>query len=70
MRRLGEYLVEDGVLRRAQVESVVVRQRLLASQGRAKRFGQILLDIGLVTVDQLERAVQRQEHDRHQPACT
>ncbi len=64
MRTLGEYLIEDGVLTRAQVDAALARQREIASGGRPKRFGEVLREIGLATEAQVQAALDRQERER------
>lgn len=64
MKTIGQYLVEDGVLTPAQVDSALERQRAMASQGQQKRFGEVLLDMRLVTPAQLQAAIDRQQRER------
>lgn len=64
MKTIGEYLVEDGVLTPTQVETVLARQKDMAARGERKRFGEVLLDMDLVTGDQLQAAIDRQQIER------
>jgi signal transduction histidine kinase len=58
--RFGEYLVTNGDIAEAQLQAALARQRESAAQGAHKTIGQILLEMGLVTREQLDRASLRQ----------
>ena len=64
IKTLGEYLVEDGALTDAQVERVLARQREMAAAGDRKRFGEVVLELGLASTEQLQRALDRQLLER------
>lgn len=64
MKNIGEYLVEAGALTAAQVETVLARQREMVARGDRKRFGEVLLEMRLVSADQLQAAIDRQQRDR------
>lgn len=64
MKTIGQYLVDDGVLTAAQVDVVLERQRAMASRGEQRRFGEVLLDMRLVTPAQLQAAIDRQQRER------
>ncbi len=64
MKTIGEYLVEDGALTSAQVETVLARQKDMAARGERRRFGEVLLEMRLVTAGQLQAAIDRQQLER------
>lgn len=58
--RFGEFLVREGYLSPSQLQEGLRRQREAAAIGNSKTIGQVLLDMGVVTHDQLEVAGMRQ----------
>jgi signal transduction histidine kinase len=54
--RFGEFLVREGYLSPGQLQTGLTRQREAATMGSAKTIGQVLLEMGVVTRDQLEVA--------------
>lgn len=64
MKTIGEYLVDDGALTPTQVETVLARQKDMAARGERKRFGEVLLEMRLVTPAQLQAAIDRQQRER------
>ncbi len=54
--RFGEFLVREGYLSPGQLQTGLQRQREAAALGNPKTIGQVLLDMGIVTRDQLEIA--------------
>ena len=54
--RFGEFLVREGYLSPSQLQDGLMRQREAGTLGLSKTIGQVLLDMGLVTRDQLEVA--------------
>ena len=58
--RFGEFLVTNGDITEAQLHAALTRQREEAAQGAQKTIGQTLLEMGLVTRDQLDRASLQQ----------
>ncbi len=67
VRRIGDYLVELGYVRREDVEGVATRQAALRAQGKEFTIGNLLLDYRYVTHEQLYAAVREQE--RAYQAC-
>jgi hypothetical protein len=61
---LGEFLVGEGLLRQADLDRALVQQE----RDRAKRIGEVLLDLGFLDADALAQAVRTQLeehfHDR------
>lgn len=64
MKTIGEYLVDDGALTPTQVETVLARQKEMAARGERKRFGEVVLEMRLVTPAQLQAAIDRQQLER------
>lgn len=58
--RLGERLVEKGALSQADLQTVLEKHRQLAQAGEPKLIGQILLEMGLISQDVLDRVVTEQ----------
>lgn len=63
--RIGEHLVEQGLLSTDQLESALRRQSELAAAGTRRLIGQTLLEMGLVDRETLDRAVTRQIIELH-----
>jgi signal transduction histidine kinase len=58
--RFGEYLVTQGHITEAQLQSALARQRQAAVPGTQKTIGQTLLEMGLVTREQLDQVSMQQ----------
>ncbi len=63
--RIGEYLLEQGLLDPAQLEEALKRQKQLHQQGARQLLGQTLIEMGLVDKETLDRAVTRQIIELH-----
>jgi signal transduction histidine kinase len=63
--RIGEYLLEQGLLTAEQLESALVRQRDMSNRGQRRLLGQTLLEMKLVDRETLDRAVTRQIIELH-----
>jgi len=50
MKRIGELLVDNGVISQKQLEEALVRQNTLAN---GAKIGEILIDMGYLTYDGL-----------------
>jgi hypothetical protein len=61
VRRIGDYLVELGYVRREVVERIATRQQALRQQGKEFSLGNLLLDASLISHEQLYAAVREQE---------
>jgi len=57
MKRIGELLVENGVISQKQLEEALVRQNTLAS---GAKIGEILIDMGFLTYDGLLSYLEKQ----------
>lgn len=55
-RRIGEFLVDEGFAKPIQIQLALARQRRL----RNMRIGEILVELGVLTEQQLARGVQQQ----------
>lgn len=58
--RLGEYLVENGYLSEADLQSAVQKQQSLRQKGQITLLGQILTDSGFIEKPQLDKAITEQ----------
>jgi signal transduction histidine kinase len=56
LSRFGEFLKKRGYINDAQLEAGLVRQRDFAQSGRRETLGQVLLEMGTMTREQLELA--------------
>jgi len=56
-KRLGEFLLAEGVLDKHKLEQALVEQ---ARQGSKKLLGEILVDLGFVDMKAIRRAVEEQ----------
>lgn len=63
--RIGEYLIEQGLLAPEQLDKALARQGELARQGARRLLGQTLLEMGLVDRETLDRAITRQIIELH-----
>lgn len=63
--RIGEYLIEQGLLTSEQLEAALARQRETAAQGQRRLLGQTLVEMKLVDHETLDRAVTRQIIELH-----
>jgi hypothetical protein len=57
---IGGYLIDDGALQIEDLDRGLVHQLELALEGRPLRIGVVLVEMGLITMPQLERALQLQ----------
>jgi signal transduction histidine kinase len=63
--RIGEYMIEQGLLTTAQLETALARQREMADRGQRRLLGQTLVEMKLVDRETLDRAVTRQIIELH-----
>jgi signal transduction histidine kinase len=63
--RIGEYLIEQGLLTEEKLQAALHRQAELASKGTRRLIGQTLLEMGFVDRETLDRAVTRQIIELH-----
>lgn len=61
--RIGEYLVQRGMLTQNQVMRGMQRQQELQRQGRTTPLGDIFFDLGYISRYQLDQALQDQRGD-------
>lgn len=63
--RIGEYLIEQGMLTHKQLEQALEHQRQMAAQGDKRLLGQSLVELGFVDTDALDRAITGQIIELH-----
>jgi len=63
--RIGEYLIEQGVLTEEQLAHALARQKQVAASGQQRLLGQTLIEMGLVDRETLDRAITRQIIELH-----
>ncbi len=63
--RIGEYLLEQGLLRQDELQAALQRQAELAASGQRRFLGQTLVEMGLIDRETLDRAVTRQIIELH-----
>ena len=63
--RIGEYLLDQGLLTPSQLEHALQRQKELASAGQRRLLGQTLVEMGVVDIETLDRAINRQILELH-----
>ncbi len=63
--RIGEYLIEQGLLTQEQLDGALGRQRDLAGRGQHRLLGQTLIEMKLVDRETLDRAITRQIIELH-----
>lgn len=63
--RIGDVLVEKGVITQAELEQGAQQQNRLREQGQMVPFGQVLLSMGLISRKTLEAAVTEQIFQLH-----
>lgn len=57
---LGEYLLQEGMITRQQLEMALRRHEELARRGQPKQMGQVMVELGYITQAQLETWLNRQ----------
>ena len=57
MKRIGELLVENGVISQKQLEEALVRQKTMKT---GTKIGEILIDMGFLTYDGLLSYLEKQ----------
>lgn len=63
--RIGEYLIEQGLLTDDKLQAALRRQTELASKGTRRLLGQTLIEMGLIDRETLDRAITRQIIELH-----
>ena len=63
--RIGEYLIERGLLSEEQLQSALARQKELADQGTKRLLGQTLIEMNLVTKETIDGAITTQIIELH-----
>lgn len=68
MRKLGDHLIERGLLTEPQVRQVLAEQRARRTQGQRVLFGELLLELDLLSPEQLAQALVFQQ-TQHRAQC-
>jgi signal transduction histidine kinase len=63
--RIGEYLLEQGLLTADKLETALARQKQMSDQGQRRLLGQTLVEMKLIDRETLDRAVTRQIIELH-----
>lgn len=63
--RIGETLIQQGLLTQAQLQKALARQKELSQQGQSQLLGQTLIGMGFLDRETLDSAVTRQILDLH-----
>jgi hypothetical protein len=63
IKRLGEYLQDEGGIGGYNVFRGLLEQMRLHGQGTYRPLGQVMLDLGLVSAGQVDEALERQSQD-------
>jgi signal transduction histidine kinase len=63
--RIGEYLLEQGLLTQDQLRMALERQKEAATRGQRRLLGQTLTEMGFVDRETLDRAITRQIIELH-----
>lgn len=63
---LGMILYREGYLSQPQLQAIAQRQQQLARDGRQPPLGQVAVQAGFITPDQLQFAIHLQEHLAHE----
>jgi signal transduction histidine kinase len=63
--RLGDYLVQQGILTTGQLEEALVHQKVLAKQGERRLLGQTLVELEMVDRETIDRAITSQIIELH-----
>jgi len=63
--RLGEYLLDQGLITEDQLRASLERQKESAARGQRRLLGQTLTEMGIVDRETLDRAITRQIIELH-----
>ncbi len=58
--RIGEYLIEQGLITERQLEEALELQRKMALDGRRRLLGRTLIEMGAIDPETLDKAINRQ----------
>jgi hypothetical protein len=61
---IGNYLLEDNALTLKDLDRALARQLELGFRDQPMKLGDVLIELGLITRAQLERALERQARER------
>jgi len=57
----GEFLLQQGIITRQQLESALKKHQELAQKGKPKLVGQVLVELGYLTQTQLETGLKKHQ---------
>jgi hypothetical protein len=60
---IGNYLLEDNALTLKDLDRALARQLELGFRDQPMKLGDVLIELGLITRAQLERALERQARE-------
>lgn len=60
---IGNYLLEDRALTLEDLDRALQKQLELAMSGQPMKIGDVLVQMGVITPEQLRRALERQARD-------
>jgi hypothetical protein len=60
---IGNYLLEDNALTLKDLDRALARQLELGFKDQPMKLGDVLIELGLITRAQLERALERQARE-------
>lgn len=63
--RIGEYLLNQGILTRSQLDSALEKQKQLTAAGEHRLLGQTLVDLSYVDRETIDRAINHQILELH-----
>jgi len=63
--RIGEYLIEQGILSQEQLNAALQRQKSLSEAGQHQLLGQTLIQMAFIDRETLDRAITRQIIELH-----
>ncbi len=61
---ISGHLIAEGLITLEQLDAALERQLSLAAQGETRRLGEVLVEIGAVSPQALERALARPSTDQ------
>ncbi len=62
------YLFDAGLVTLDQLDAALERQLQLTAQGRSLRLGGVLVEMGVITREQLQQATKRESNEESRPA--
>jgi signal transduction histidine kinase len=63
--RIGDYLIEQGMITQAELEAALVRQKEMATAGNQRLLGQTLIEMGYIDHETLDKTINVQILELH-----